>query len=163
MKKIIAFVLICLFVTPCAFARTKYDKYGHKITKQKKTTVKKYAAAVKIETDSQEQNKNNVKQSTQYKVTNLQKRENKEQTANVANVQNNVKKEEKVKTKEIGDKRGRNLGTAVRQGDSDNFTMYDKRGRRTGTYTEDKNGNGKFYDLRGREIRVNRGTKNNAE
>ena len=63
-----------------------------------------------------------------------------------------VGEEEKVKEKTIEDARGRAMGKAVRDGDSNNFTMYDQRGRETGTYVEDETGNGKFYDVRGREI-----------
>ena len=52
------------------------------------------------------------------------------------------------------------MGKAVRDGDTNNFTMYDQRGRKTGTYVEDENGNGKYYDVRGREIsRTNRQTE----
>lgn len=52
------------------------------------------------------------------------------------------------------------MGKAVRQGDSNNFIMYDVRGRKTGTYVEDKDGNGKYYDVRGREVsRSNRQTQ----
>ena len=68
--------------------------------------------------------------------------------------------EEKVKEKTIEDARGRGMGKAVRDGDTNNFTMYDQRGRKTGTYVEDENGNGKYYDVRGREIsRTNRQTE----
>ena len=108
MKKILVLTLAAVFVLSApALARTKYDKYGHKIEKTKKVKVQ---AAGK------------------------------------------VGEEEKVKEKTIEDARGRAMGKGVRDGDSNNFTMYDQRGRKTGTYVEDENGNGKFYDVRGREI-----------
>lgn len=66
---------------------------------------------------------------------------------------------EKVKVKDVEDGRGRSLGKAVREGDTNNFTLYNQRGRKLGNYVEDENGNGKYYDLRGREIRVNRRTQ----
>ncbi len=115
MKKIFTLFVVMIFVLSApALARTKYDKYGHKITPQKKVKVQ---AAAKVD------------------------------------------EEKKVKVKDIEDGRGRSLGRAVRNGDTDNFTMYDARGRKSGTYVEDKNGNGKYYDVRGREVRVRRQTQ----
>ncbi len=116
MKKIFVLTLAAIFVLSApVLARTKYDKYGHKIEPKKKVKIQ---AAAKTDT------------------------------------------EEKVKEKNIQDARGRSMGKAVRQGDSNNFTMYDVRGRKTGTYVEDKDGNGKYYDIRGREVsRSNRQTQ----
>ena len=118
MKKILVLALAAVFVlSALTLARTKYDKYGHKIEKTKKVKVQ---AAAKVD----------------------------------------EQKEEKVKEKTIEDARGRGMGKAVRDGDTNNFTMYDQRGRKTGTYVEDENGNGKYYDVRGREIsRTNRQTE----
>ncbi len=116
MKRFLSLVLLAVFILSApALARTKYDKYGHKIDTKKKNNIQ---AAAK--TDS----------------------------------------EEKVKEKYIEDARGRNMGKAVREGDTNNFTMYDQRGRKTGTYVEDEDGNGKYYDVRGREVvRTNRQTQ----
>lgn len=115
MKKFLALFIVAIFALEApVLARTKYDKYGHKITPQKKIKVQ---AAAKVDN------------------------------------------EKKVKIKDVEDGRGRSLGRAVRNGDTDNFTMYNQRGRKTGTYVEDKNGNGKYYDLRGREVRVRRQTQ----
>lgn len=117
MKKALILALAAVFVLSApTLARTKYDKYGHKIEKTSKTKIQ---AAAKV-----------------------------------------GEEEEKVKEKTIEDARGRSMGKAVRDGDTNNFTMYDQRGRKTGTYVEDENGNGKFYDVRGREIvRSNRQTE----
>ncbi len=116
MKKFVTLFLLAIFVV-CApvLARTKYDKYGHKIEKTKKVKVQ---AAANVSSGNEE----------------------------------NVKEKEKVKEKNIQDARGRSLGKAVRDGETNNFTMYDQRGRKTGSYVEDENGNGKYYDIRGREI-----------
>lgn len=130
MKKTFALVLAVTFMTGSilcapAMARTKYDKYGHKIQPKKKVKIQ---AAAKIDENGQ------TAQSTE-------------------------KKEKKVKVKEITDGRGRSLGKAVRDGDSDNFTMYNQRGRKIGGYTQNKDGTSKYTDVRGREIRTNRKTK----
>lgn len=116
MKKTALLILLLMFAIQApSIARTKYDRWGHKIEPVKKKKVVVQAAA---KTD-----------------------------------------EEKVKLKDIEDGRGRSLGKAVRDGDSDNFTYYNQRGRKMGSYVEDKEGNGKYYDLRGREIRVRRQTQ----
>ncbi len=121
MKKLAVFLVLTIFalsaLTP-VLARTKYDRWGHKIEKKKKVNVQ---AAAKVD------------------------------------------KKEKVKEKDIVDVRGRNMGKAVRDGDSNTFNLYNQRGRKTGTYVEDENGNGKFYDVRGREIRRNRTTTRDIE
>ena len=133
MKKILVFALVLVFAASApVLARTKYDKYGHKITPQKKTKVQ---AAAKV------QNKNN-----QVDPEMKMRPEQMQQT------QTEVKKEEKVKEKTMQDARGRSMGKVVRDGESNNFTMYDQRGRKMGSYVEDDNGNGKYYDIRGREI-----------
>ena len=121
MKKLAVFLVLTIFalsaLTP-VLARTKYDRWGHKIEMIKKVNVQ---AAAKVD------------------------------------------KKEKVKEKDIVDVRGRNMGKAVRDGDSNTFNLYNQRGRKTGTYVEDENGNGKFYDVRGREIRRNRTTTRDIE
>lgn len=147
MKKILVFALTFVFVL-CApsIARTKYDKYGHKITPQKKTKVH---AAAKIDktTKNADLDANGSFAGMQYE---------KQQSR----LKSNSKEEEKVKEKNVQDARGRSMGKVVRDGDSNNFTMYDQRGRKTGSYVEDENGNGKYYDIRGREIsRSSRQTK----
>lgn len=129
MKKFFVLLLVMVFGF-CApvLARTKYDKYGHKIEPKKR---------VKVQAAAKADNKEMLKE------------ENTKQAD-----------EEKVKEKNIIDARGRNLGRAVRDGDTNNFTMYDQRGRKTGTYVEDEEGNGKYYDVRGREVtRSNRQTQ----
>ena len=142
MKKFFVLILALVFAA-CAptLARTKYDKYGHKIEPQKKSktqTAKKSVNSEKNQSDSRV-------------MMGVDK---------AGQTQPEVKKEELVKEKTIMDARGRNMGKVVRDGESNNFTMYDQRGRKMGSYVEDENGNGKFYDVRGREIsRTSRQTK----
>lgn len=78
MKKILVFALVLVFAASApVLARTKYDKYGHKITPQKKTKVQ---AAAKV------QNKNNqVDPEMKMRPDQMQQ------------TQAEVKKEEKVK------------------------------------------------------------------
>ena len=129
MKKILVLALALVFVASApVLARTKYDKYGHKITPQKKTKVQ---AAAKVQNANDQVDPEMKMRSEEMQQT---------------------KKEEKVKEKTIQDARGRSMGKVVRDGESNNFTMYDQRGRKMGSYVEDDNGNGKFYDVRGREI-----------
>ena len=129
MKKILVLALALVFVASApVLARTKYDKYGHKITPQKKTKVQ---GAEKVQNATDQVDPEMKMRSEEMQQT---------------------KKEEKVKEKTIQDARGRSMGKVVRDGESNNFTMYDQRGRKMGSYVEDDNGNGKFYDVRGREI-----------
>lgn len=137
MKKITLLLLALIIAAQVpALARTQYDRWGHKIEPTKKTH--SVSAAAKMQTVT---------------VQNLQT------STGVAPQTVQLKVEEKVKEKIISDGVGRDMGKAVRNGDGDDFTMYDARGRKTGSYVEDKNGKGSYYDLRGREIRVRRTTQ----
>lgn len=63
-------------------------------------------------------------------------------------------KEQKVNKKHLSNGKLMDIGTAVRDGDTNNFTVYDGFGRKAGKYVEDEKGNGKYYDNFGMEQRL---------